>query len=298
MTQSAPFAFICYPRTVAGYVRFLADGLAEAGIDTWYDVDIPNGRRWDDEIAGKLATAGAVIVVMADDAGDHKWIRHEIDEAKALGKDILTVLLSGTRYPDLSHLQDCQVSAGVLPPPAWVEDLRAALRPSPPPPPWLRRLAIGGTAALAVAAVPFTAARLFDTPADDACGGRPARIVRVSEERPGHTGRNPYITVTVCRAAATGHSYWLMDYQETDDGRRFWAKTRIGGDVATEKPYPVVHSNLTEDGSRRTYVVVDVPPASVEAVESMAPGNSRFARPGEDSLEGMPNVSNGVEGVL
>jgi hypothetical protein len=73
--RPAPFAFICYPRTEQGFVDALARGLGERDLGVWYDVDVPSGERFVTVIAERLATADAVIVVMAGDAGDHTRIR-------------------------------------------------------------------------------------------------------------------------------------------------------------------------------------------------------------------------------
>jgi hypothetical protein len=191
-----------------------------------------------------------------------------------------------------------------MPPAPWIIELRRALEEPPRRRRrswgWIarQRIAVGALFAL-LAVVAFVAALHLapNTAEKDSCGGLAAKIVSVSEETPGHTGRRPTIGVIVCRAATDGHQYWLMDYQQDGDRRRFWAKTPVGGAVAPKKDYQVVHSELTDKDSRRTYVVVDVPPALADTVEG-APEASRYTDPGQQAPPATPIVSNGVDGVL
>lgn len=320
-----PYAFVCYPRTVRKYVERLADYLAAHDIEVWYDADVRGGDRWETVIAEKLTAAGTVIVIMADDAGEHPWIRREIDEAKNLRKPIVPLLLSGKRYRDLRKVQDDQVDAESMPSLPWITLLRQRLRqvsqPEPGGPPHVetahqRRLA--ATIAVVIAAVVALAvyglhglsstngsqvageagsgrSSSAGAPGGD-CAGLAAHIDQVSHESPGHTGRQPNVTVTICRAAPADHQYWIMDYLPEAGGRvSLWAKTRIDGALTTAHPYRVIHSDETEPGSARTYVVVD---ATTSPDAPVVEEKHWLVSAGDKTPPGMAIVSNEVPAVL
>jgi hypothetical protein len=317
--EQPPFAFICYPRSVRPYVEKLGAYLRGHRVEVWYDAHNRGGDRWEKLIGDQLAAASALVVVMADDAGDHHWISKEIDQGKNLNKPILPLLLSGARYPDLAKIQEEPVTGGTMPSLPWVALLRSHLREAPPRPPdplpqWRRPLLVGGAitmaavvavivavvmagaAVRALSAASRTPAQQRSTAAPDGCAGWAAKIDNVSHETAGHTGRRPDLTVTVCHSAAPGHQYWIMNFVNEDGGyRSLYAKKRIDGAVANARTYPIVHSAETEVGSPRTYVVVDVAPDAPSAAQEE---KTWVLEPGRATPTGMTVVSQGIPAVL
>lgn len=284
--RQRPFAFICYGHVNQRYVTDLVDHLTNLGIATWHDANIPTGARWRWLLEQKIVASGAVIVVMSSAAMDREWVRREILKAQAENKSIFPLLLDGDVYPLLADFQYTEVRDGAMPGAGWVGDLRAGLAAQSPPKPKRWLAAAGIAACLAVAGGGAWAAldreapgprpsvlpqpAVQSPPVDNACGGRPTRIEEVSEESPGHTGLRPTITVRVCAPARAGHEYWLMDFrvdQERAEGNRvFYAKVHVDVPVGRDRGYPIEHGPLTEAGSQRWYVVVEVPPSLTDEV--------------------------------
>jgi hypothetical protein len=288
-----PYAFICHSHRDRDQVGALVTHLNQSGIPTWYDKKVPDGERWTQVLTRKIASCAAVVVVMSPRAAESEFVEKEIAKALRDRIRIFPLLLEGNPFETLDHLQYSPLLPDGRPTDTFVRSLRAAVRR-----PWWRRTAVGvAAAALVLVAVVVIAVLLRDgpdagrttgpgasggtslprtqagtgvsgsagRPSEGACGGLPARITAVSTESPGHTGLRPKITVAVCTAPASGHEYWLMNYVLEDiepagQARVFYTKVRVDGAAGRTGEYQVIHSDATEAGSVRFYLVVDVPP--------------------------------------
>jgi basic membrane protein A len=131
--------FISYSRDDRTYVDALARHLERAGIPVWYDYEIAAGDRWEHVIRQQIDTCAAVIAVMSPAAEASTWVARELNHAENLNKPMLPVLLTGTVFFRLNHIQYEDVSGGRMPGPTFLIRLRAALNgsggaPTPVPP--------------------------------------------------------------------------------------------------------------------------------------------------------------------
>src|SRR5947207_8111972 len=81
-----PDVFLSYKREDAARVRKLVAGLREAGLDVWWDEDIPPSAPWEATIEQALADAKAVIVCWSPaSVGSHN-VRSEARVAREDGR--------------------------------------------------------------------------------------------------------------------------------------------------------------------------------------------------------------------
>jgi hypothetical protein len=115
-------AFLSYNRADATDVRTIYEYLVDAGIKVWFDLELPPGSEWLDEMQSGLESSKACLVFFRNDAG--QWQKEETKQAlRRKAEDpsfrIIPVLLPGT-----------SVSVPPLPPllkgSTWV-DLRSGL---------------------------------------------------------------------------------------------------------------------------------------------------------------------------
>lgn len=117
--------FISYKRgSDSAYVRLLAEHLTAADIPVWYDYEAAVGAQWTKVIEEKIDTCAAFIVVMTPDANDSNWVEREINQAEHAQRVILPLLLRGSRFFSLGHLEYEDVTAGQMPTPGFIERVR------------------------------------------------------------------------------------------------------------------------------------------------------------------------------
>ena len=90
--------FISYARSDEAVARRLAKTLEAAGIDVWWDADLPAHRAYSEVIERNLAEAKAVIVLWSKTAAGSQWVRAEADFARNAGK-LVQAQLDGTLPP-------------------------------------------------------------------------------------------------------------------------------------------------------------------------------------------------------
>jgi adenylate cyclase len=74
--------FLSYARDDVDAARQLADGLAQAGHDVWWDRHLHGGSRFDREIEEALSNAEAVVVIWSKASLDSAWVKDEAAEAR------------------------------------------------------------------------------------------------------------------------------------------------------------------------------------------------------------------------
>jgi hypothetical protein len=135
------FAFISYSRNDAEYARRLATHLSEASIPCWYDQDVASGARFTSVIEEKLNACAVVVVICSVASQASNWVRREMHYASDIDKPLMPLMLEPCQPSILlSGINHHDVIGGRMPPPSFVDDLRAQvgavrrprmIRPSP-----------------------------------------------------------------------------------------------------------------------------------------------------------------------
>ena len=90
--------FISYARSDEAVARRVAKALQSAGLDVWWDADLPAHRAYSEVIERNLADAKAVVVLWSKSAAASQWVRAEADFARNAGK-LVQAQLDGTLPP-------------------------------------------------------------------------------------------------------------------------------------------------------------------------------------------------------
>ncbi|MEZ5956650.1 MAG: toll/interleukin-1 receptor domain-containing protein [Hyphomonadaceae bacterium] len=69
--------FLSYAREDTARAEQVANGLAAAGLDVFWDNEIPPGTTWADYIEGKLNQCKALIVLWSEHSTKSQWVREE-----------------------------------------------------------------------------------------------------------------------------------------------------------------------------------------------------------------------------
>lgn len=78
--------FISYARDDEAVARRVARGLESAGLDVWWDANLPAHRAYSEEIERNLEAARAVVVLWSATAAKSQWVRAEADFARNANK--------------------------------------------------------------------------------------------------------------------------------------------------------------------------------------------------------------------
>jgi TolB-like protein len=90
--------FISYARSDDGVARRVAKALQSAGLEVWWDADLPAHRAYSEVIERNLAEAKAVVVLWSASAAKSQWVRAEADFARNAGK-LVQAQVDGTLPP-------------------------------------------------------------------------------------------------------------------------------------------------------------------------------------------------------
>lgn len=93
-----PDVFISYARVDQAVARRVAGALERAGLDVWWDADLPAHRAYSEVIERNLAEAKAAVVLWSSAAAASQWVRAEADFARTAGK-LVQGQLDGTMPP-------------------------------------------------------------------------------------------------------------------------------------------------------------------------------------------------------
>lgn len=102
--------FLSYARGDVGAARQLADGLAQAGHDVWWDRHLHGGSRFDREIEEALNNAEAVVVLWSEASLDSAWVKDEAAEAR--DSERLVPVSIGSAKPPLGFRQFHTIDLG------------------------------------------------------------------------------------------------------------------------------------------------------------------------------------------
>jgi TolB-like protein len=90
--------FISYARADEAVARRIAKALQSAGLDVWWDAELPAHRAYSEVIERNLAEAKAVVVLWSATASRSQWVRAEADFARNAGK-LVQGQVDGTMPP-------------------------------------------------------------------------------------------------------------------------------------------------------------------------------------------------------
>ena len=90
--------FISYARADEAIARRLAKALQNAGLNVWWDADLPAHRAYSEVIERNLAEAKAVVVLWSKASAKSQWVRAEADFARNAGK-LVQAQLDGSMPP-------------------------------------------------------------------------------------------------------------------------------------------------------------------------------------------------------
>ena len=102
--------FLSYARDDVDPARQLADGLAQAGHDVWWDRHLHGGSRFDREIEEALGNAEAVVVLWSKASLDSAWVKDEAAEARDFER--LVPVSIGSAKPPLGFRQFHTIDLG------------------------------------------------------------------------------------------------------------------------------------------------------------------------------------------
>jgi adenylate cyclase len=102
--------FLSYARDDVEAARQLAEGLAQAGHDVWWDRHLHGGSRFAREIEQALKNAEAVVVLWSDASLDSAWVQDEAAEAR--DSERLVPVSIGSAKPPLGFRQFHTISLG------------------------------------------------------------------------------------------------------------------------------------------------------------------------------------------
>jgi molecular chaperone DnaK len=108
--------FVSYAHVDAVRVSQLGKDLSERGFDVWHDDRLEPGDDWKAELMRRIHGCDAFLYVASTDAVESEWCQWELDQAIALTKFIVPVLVrAGTQLPRaIAHLQYVDASgAGI-----------------------------------------------------------------------------------------------------------------------------------------------------------------------------------------
>jgi adenylate cyclase len=102
--------FLSYARDDVDAARQLAEGLAQAGHDVWWDSHLHGGSRFAKEIDRALKNAEAVVVIWSEASLDSAWVQDEAAEAR--DSERLVPVAIGSAKPPLGFRQFHTIDLG------------------------------------------------------------------------------------------------------------------------------------------------------------------------------------------
>lgn len=133
--------FLSYAREDTVRAEQVASGLSAAGLDVFWDNEIPPGTTWADYIEGKLTQCKALIVLWSEHSTKSQWVREEARMGRDKGV-LIPVMIDASQPPfGFGEVQAANLSNwnGEADDPNWRRFIDAAMRatktePRPQPP--------------------------------------------------------------------------------------------------------------------------------------------------------------------
>ena len=90
--------FLSYAREDTARAEQVANGLTAAGLDVFWDNEIPPGTTWADYIEGKLTQSKALIVLWSEHSTKSQWVREEARMGRDKGV-LIPVMIDASQPP-------------------------------------------------------------------------------------------------------------------------------------------------------------------------------------------------------
>jgi hypothetical protein len=90
--------FLSYAREDAARAEQVARGLEQAGLDVFWDTEIPPGQTWADYIESKLTQSKALIVLWSEHSTKSQWVREEARMGRDKGV-LIPVMIDNSQPP-------------------------------------------------------------------------------------------------------------------------------------------------------------------------------------------------------
>lgn len=90
--------FLSYAREDTARAEQVANGLTAAGLDVFWDNEIPPGTTWADYIEGKLTQCKALIVLWSEHSTKSQWVREEARMGRDKGV-LIPVMIDASQPP-------------------------------------------------------------------------------------------------------------------------------------------------------------------------------------------------------
>ena len=90
--------FLSYAREDTARADQVAKGLAAAGLDVFWDNEIPPGTTWADYIEQKLTQSKALIVLWSENSTKSQWVREEARMGRDKGV-LIPVMIDNSQPP-------------------------------------------------------------------------------------------------------------------------------------------------------------------------------------------------------
>jgi len=90
--------FLSYAREDTARAEQVANGLKAAGLDVFWDNEIPPGTTWADYIEGKLTQSKALIVLWSEHSTKSQWVREEARMGRDKGV-LIPVMIDASQPP-------------------------------------------------------------------------------------------------------------------------------------------------------------------------------------------------------
>jgi hypothetical protein len=92
------FAFISYARADSAFVYQILEQFSEAGIEIWYDQNIPVGEEWDEMLAHQLENASTILFFASKQSLKSRYCKREIAYADIAKKPITPIMLEEIEF--------------------------------------------------------------------------------------------------------------------------------------------------------------------------------------------------------
>jgi hypothetical protein len=122
--------FLSYAREDAARAELVARGLEQAGLDVFWDNEIPPGQTWADYIEQKLTQCKALIVLWSEHSTKSQWVREEARMGRDKGVLIPVMMDASTPPFGFGEVQAANLSGwnGEADHPGWRRFLDAVTR--------------------------------------------------------------------------------------------------------------------------------------------------------------------------
>ncbi len=101
-----PSVFVSYSRKNTDFVKKMVNDVRRQRVSVWWDERLRAGKDWEKQLAAAIRQCDTFALVMSPPALESKYVRWEIEQARAAGKPIIPLYHEACDAPDdLSRIQ-------------------------------------------------------------------------------------------------------------------------------------------------------------------------------------------------